>query len=499
MAWSSEFIQWITAPPNGVVYPRYLIESVPIADFRPHGGLLLSSWPIRPYTHCIAPDGSSISYGGLSTMDWRRTYSQWTVALTANIDPRNVGVRGEIVQLRVGAAGWDVEQFQVVALGQITALDRAGPYWRLQVRDLVGGLVGRWTTLQDEHSLFYGLNSTTLASDYNGGATMSLTSGAGFVDNDDGIYLVQVHPTSGSPYLVSATSRSGGTLSGCTAGVLDTTYVPAVAGDTVDEAALVEGHPIEVARKLLLSTGGGSNGPHDVLPASWGFGLPSGLVDEGDMDAFIGLTAVSGTDWEVSSVQPQETPVDWMTGWLQEAGMFISQHQGRLTVRAGLGPDVPDTPGRLQLSDADIVSLDGYSSWDPAHSVEYWQAQVTDRQNTGYVRQEDLSTRPAQKNRAIQLNRVNGTDWAQEVLQRIGPYWLRVPERVRITTLGWGAGVASMGDAVAVSTRHLTPRLHGAGGVFDGQNLLMVGGGPNWFGATSTVDLVACPLLETEM
>lgn len=152
---------------------------------------------------------------------------------------------------------------------------------------------------------------------------------------------VLITPTSGQPYIVTYTGVSGNDLTGVsTTTIFDTTGSSANVGDIVQEVCFINRHPVDMARRILVSTGTGTNGAYDTLPESWGLGVPENLIDmQGFTDAATALNAtISSGSYVVHTIStvPQGPALQWIQTELQRYGLWLCERQGQITIRPAL-------------------------------------------------------------------------------------------------------------------------------------------------------------------
>lgn len=512
----------------------YLFETVALARSTDGGAtfgsnlepLQLSSAPIRghPAKVVIVREGCSVSYGRLTPGTWTRSSGGLTIAVLPGIDVRRLCTRGQGCQLRMGFKGWHHHQFQTVWVGTIRQVRWRSGRWAIECVDLPGSLQSRFGTGTENQNLFYGLATTELDANYTAGdpdLTTNATSGwtfdsasmdssgvlSSFPFIQDGGYILRITPNTGSQfYLYASNFDNVDEFTGLVSGRFGTTAADADAGNAVEEVAHSQAHPIRIAGRVLsssgtspaLSGGGGTdpglNGPDDVFPASWAYGLRPAYVDRDDMSAYVALTGGDTQLWTMLVPDRQADGYSWLARWLQPGGFFLSMHQGRITCRGVVSNRT--TPGFVMLTDDDIVDIEEYQAWDDDSQVEYRGSRaVSSLQDESDQSQEaHIETRPTRtvvRRDQLAVYDLDVAFWLAEITARLGIYDTRVPERVRVKLLGWRAGVASLGDVVRLNTSLLTRRTQGD--AFDGAAGLVVAGGPDWFGATTTLELLFPP------
>lgn len=518
MAWSDRFLRAIDAE---LIEPLYLLESVQIGTFDPTStDLRLSSFDAAGYLNCITREGSSVTYGELTPGSWARSYGTLNLGITAHTELRALIARGMAVQLRIGFAGWELDQFECVWLGVVRNLRWSTGAWVLECAELAGALQNRFDDTSSQQNLFYELPITTkLTADYDPSLDDPATGfevddSTGWQANNTGDYVARITPTGGNFYYATASSLASDTFTGTNGGVFDspldsakhpavTTPEPASTNDQVEAIAWVQAHPINFANILLVSTGTGDNGPQDLLPASWGWGIPYGLVDTDDCDAFKALSSPSsgGTHWDFLVDHSQSDGMSWLTEQLRPGGFFLATFQGRLTCRAVLTNTGHKTPGWLSITDDDLMAID-YECWDSTSQVEYRNVRVLgyNEADPAVFFETTLATRPTRTSRRRDLPQafsLVSAGWTDEVSKRLGKYDTRVPERLALTVRGWRAARASLGELVFLTTNYLDSRSSATAvdgdGRFDATASLVVGGGCDWFGSSTKLDVLVIP------
>lgn len=508
MSWSPTFLAELAAPEQR---PLLLLESVSVGSFRPVGGdLRVASWVASGnYKAGLIPGMCSINWGRLTPGSWRRSHSSATFVLTGDTDIRSETTRGQMVQLRVGWRGWDLGEFEPVWVGMVRALtyDARAHVWRLDCVDLVGALTSRFTDNADEAPLFHSLGSTTLAALYSHGVstTLVLNGTTGLEESSAGGgegYLVEITPSSGAaPFYVHASTLTVSTLSGLTVGRYGTTGATAAAGSAVRFGVYSVSHPLNLARRVLASTGtSGANGSRDTLPSGWAYGIPAEFIAGGDIEAHVSLStpAAGSSSWDLFAFDEAPNGLGWLEAFLAGGGFFLGLHQGQITARAVLSTLGGASPHEIQITDDDLVPGGlTYAAWAQDVPIEYSRIYARSGTYVSTLAETGVYSRPVLDDHTYWLDWCWSAtaDWPTSVLDRLGAYLLRVPEALSVQLRGWGKGTLSPGDTVLVSTSHVRSRDLSP---IDGRRMLVVGGGPNFFGAATRYDLLAVPPLATE-
>jgi len=504
MSWGNRFLAALEAQNVGPM--RFVLESVGIGSYKPWGGSLSLSSHIEPgYAPVIAKSGHSITSGELRPGGWSASQGTLTVALTTANNVRRNTARGQIVQLRVGFAGWSIDEFEVVFTGQVSQLSWAGGLWKLQVRDIVSALTSRFTETLGEVGLFHDIEaaSTTTTALYTpGNTTLAVTATSAWNANASGGYVIRMTGGAADFYL-TATGKTATTFTGVSAtGQYSTTATAVASTSTVYDAALISAHPIEAVRQILCSTGAGTNGDADVLPESWGMDIDKGIVDKSDMAYFerISDIASAGGVFDILSDAEVVNPLGWMAGWLAPAGYFLLQHQGQISCRAAKKPaDTTRTPGWFHLTDGVIRAITSYQQWDTSYAAEYCSVKaITPGGSTTTT--EAINSKPAINLLELNLEHIHADQvaWRAALLTRFADWHQRIPERLVIECAGFAAAQASAGDVIDLSTSIIKSR-SSVSPVLDETPVLVLGSSVDWFGMSSSITVAILPDSATEV
>jgi len=499
MSWSIAFRERLAA---GDVQPFYLLESVAVpSGADAFGGFLrLSSFAVPGYEPILAMPGSTVSFGELRIRTWNASQMSWSIGIMGDAAAvRAETRRGQVVILRVGFSR-DLAEFETVAVGTVYNVERKGGAWSIVVRDLGGALIGRISDDPDKRRLFNDLGSTLVLGAFTpGDPNLEVGDTSGFrtdggsvgvvrvVDDADNEFFLKYTGLDVGPPRFLAVSPAFGTSAGVTS-----------SGNAVTEVAFINGQPIEIARKILLSTGTGTNGADDVLPESWGYGIPESLVAVSDMTSYVQeVQPAAGSDsQEFVATEPATNGKQLLDGFLNPAGYFLSQHQGQITCRAALRPDHNRSPAHIVITDTDVASIEHYPAYDQASPVEYILSTVVNAEEAALelsssfiealpVQNEIQHTLPG-----LYANNVNHTAIVAEHSERLARWDHKTPERMVLRLIGWKAARVSLGDTVEFHTDVMTDR---EGRAFAGRKGLIIQAGASWFGSSSRLVVLFLP------
>lgn len=500
MSWSDRFLD---AMRRDHVALAFVLESVEIGRYETTTWAI-SSHALPGYVACIDPTRSSVSHGELQIPSWGRTAASVRLGLMRSV--AGSVKPGQACVLRVGLSTWQASEYEPVLLCCVRGLSWAGGVWSLDLVDLGYSLQSRWVKGDADPRLFANLEdgTTTVASAYTvGDASISVGDTTDFEAPTGEPYLLLISPASGAdPFLIVATGTSGGNTFTGVAGVAGygTTAANAAVGSTVQCVGWSDGHPLQAVRRVLISTGAGGNGARDVLPTSWGYGIPYELVDGEDIGICADLSspATGADDWLLIATEPQDDGLSFLSDFLAPGGFFLGSRQGKITARCVIDPSTQRGPDEWRLKDGMIES---YQAWDPA-IVEARRLKVAEMQYlyglapalTAYVSaSERLETRPALRDVSLPAQCVytNETAWATSIGYRLAVHLLRRGERITVRCAGFRLAGVSLGDVVELTTDQVQSRFSASGGSFRNRRCLVVGGGPDWFAGVTRLTLIA--------
>lgn len=520
MGWSQRFLNAIR---GSTIAPMWQLRTVPNV-LQPKPVTVVSSHPTLSGLPVIARDGVQITGEEVEPLTWNATHGGFSLTLAsgANLDGvMRVLRRGALVQLYMGFPGWAEADFEPVALGMVDRISHTSRVsWRVEVAGLGTVLASRLDRVSGKSSLFHDLPvSTTLAGNFADSATtMDVTDSTGFERETGGNYCLLVTPTTGDPFYVLATGLTGNQFTGITASTaaLGTTRVSAVTNDTVEAVAYIAGHPCDVARKILCSTGAGTNGAYDTLPDSWGIGVPDALVDHNDIAATVILVQPGTGSWnlQLTSVEPATDPGAWLKAALAQLGMWLTLRQGQITIRAAR---VPFKTPRQPVKDLDLDvgphiiqnenGVESHEYYHPSWSVEYGVHRVSSSDPTPTstsTTDGDTVHLPAGDTYTLQPAIYGGTgtnSMRNEVKARTDLWPLRTPEDMSIVTAGWVCARLCPGDIVPFTTTRRVGRREGSastGGRFEARKVFVAGVSKTISSAGFTTTLRLAILPETK-
>ena len=448
MPWSPAFLAKLSAPTSKpkLTLTRYLWNNTPGQNTR----IARSSWGVGGVIGLSPSAGVSFASQSIGVPTWTSNrgslrigfggvgQSQWVVSEVP---------RGAICQLSVD---FETGVSERVWRGRVTSHNGVGPQHIVSAYDLVAAASSRSAFIgADESELFYhctedSTHTAALTALWTAGSSTVLTFGSPpqheRETGKDGAVLVT--PASGAdPFILTYTGKSGNELTGVsTAGQFGTTATNAAAGSTVQEVCWIEDSPPNVAAKILTSTGAGTNGVHDTLPASWGFAMPAALLDApGISRAIIAISPTSGShSVRIVSTTAQPQGLAWLQSVLQRYGVWLTMRQAQITARVAIDRWATVPTAVLTLGPNQILrALPARSIYDASSTLEYGLVKTV--YSSGFRSSGGTlpKTRPAKQ---IYLQDFgyevyqNQTNIADRINERLAAWYTRVPTVVDLQT-----------------------------------------------------------------
>lgn len=517
MAWSTEFLQQLGARSRApVYYVEALSEDASVGwDF---GRVWTASTHPQVYgtQDAIAEDGVRIRGSRLHTQTWTSSLGAFTVSLTDWGAALNRLKRGYVLVLRMGFAGWSLDQMQIVAFGPVRSFAVSRGVATVQVDDPSQLFVSRRSRRAEALQYFGDVKGRTqVSSDWTPGDRKLFVDNVGLFQKPSTTPgIVRCTPSSGDPFLLTYTHIGSKALLNVTtdSSVLDTDPVDLAAGDIITDAAYLRGSPHAILARLLESTGDGSNGSYDHLPKEWGLGLPSSYVAEGDIGVWEGRykdrLASGALRVDIVVEEAQASGIAWIAQTFAPIGVFLSMRQGQLTVRNALPVNDLADNVTMEITDEDIASVEGHAIWDdstthvvsdleiltggtsvslPTFALDDGRELVVRATSTrGTVG--DLPGLQAEQVDVSGVSFVNRANFAALVADILGSWRHQIPETISLRTRGWRAGRLAVGDIVALTTTQARGRQESGSGGFS-QRPAVVTSVDLFSGAGSTLTL----------
>lgn len=500
MAWSDAFLAMLDEPDRE---PVYVLEA--LSGDESDGWGFGQSWRVASHKGlgievAIGREGGStrspVSFRGqrLHVDSWRASLGAFTVTLnnwTSAVDNLR---RGLFMVLRMGFAGWALSDFETVGIGILKSFQVRGPVATLTVDDVMQALVTRRTTKPDRVQYF---NNVGKSAAVNGGTGLSgnvtLSSTDNFEKAETHSGAVMFVESDGSDFFITKyESIVGSQLRGLDLinNLFDTdnpgTVVP---GQQAVNVAYLKGHPFTIFRRLITSTGEGTNGAGDVYPRSWSVGIPEAYIASTDIATWESRYSVDSGEFNIELLidSPQSSGLSWLLNNYSLMGIYPSILQGQLTLRSALDPTDSAQWGdiaQLELTDADIAEVIDHSIWDDNKASISGRPYVrteqvddvtdglngltrilratlgealglTDTSNDAVGVLVDLTDLPGQLETEYDISgfvRNNKAEIATAVAKRVGP-WVRIlPETATLRVRRWRASQITTGNVILLTT-----------------------------------------------
>jgi hypothetical protein len=314
-----------------------------------------------------------------------------------------------------------------------------------------------------------------------GDTTVSVGATAAWADRDTlGLWAWRMYPTSGEPFILTCRSGAGGARgaaawTGCdTSARLGGEVGACASGSAIEPVIFFFDDPVEIALSVLGSTGTASGG-FDVLPAAWGLAIPAAQIDAIESRKVISWIAPSSGGQALEILVDEgdagvEDALAWLESFLSLRGVFITQRQGQICIRALFNPATKSGgPNVVAFFDERHVSRDVSVSWTTSPDGVYERLHA---RSASAVRSSVLGTpstaRPGLGVAEVDLSAVlwaNDAAVLAETASRLGGYFTRDYIEVSLSVVGWESWGLCSGDRVGLDLPAV-PFPRGAAGRF---------------------------------
>ena len=274
-----------------------------------------------------------------------------------------------------------------------------------------------------------------------------------------------MYPSSGDPFIITCRSGAGGARGAAAWTGCDTTprlggeAATCSSGSAIEPVIFLFDDPVEIALSVLGSTGTASGG-FDVLPASWGLAIPAAQIDAVESRKIISWIAPSSGGQALEILVDEgdagvEDALAWLESFLSLRGVFVTQRQGQICLRALFVPTRRSGgPGVVAALDERHVSRDLPVTW--ASSPDGVYERLNARSKTA-LRASSPGTpstaRPGLGVAEITLGEVlwtNDDAVLAETAGRLGGYYHRGYTELNLSVVGWSAWALCPGDRVTI-------------------------------------------------
>jgi len=459
------------------------------------GWFATSDANLDSFAHILIRDGYRVNLGSAAVVpvSWQYVEGAWSLFVQIPEGRRRAGRlygalavqalrRGAMVRLSIGRLGASRSEYYPLKLGRIYAVRSAGHprTYRVEVWDIQTAFRSRMVATsvlaQERAQLFYGSAGyqDTLAVNYNtGDPTITITGPTTdhFNFETGGAGVVRIESNSHGDWFAkyTAINHTTGVLSGLTVNIFGTVENSSHAGNAATAVCLLEGHPIDILQKILVSTGDGTNGPFDKYPRSWGLAVPQELISQSSFNQAKRILDVTGGtyDWTVLIEAEQADPSTFLTQLFQPAGIWLCVRHGQIVVR--VGRDMHEAGLQRQpedIFDGDLLEVP-VVDWYPTDQPQVYFRVVI--QNDGTVlgfNRSSTSTLPVKEEIVYNLLNVfrdRSTAHIERIRDdieaRLAPWAHLLPEYIDVTLHGLRS--YAPGDVVSFTCGEAFGRLDG--------------------------------------
>lgn len=381
MAWQSGFIDALSASSITPIYTLEVVRSVygvgaPVEIYSNKGALQITTARVQGVQ--VIPHRWSVSFGGFE-VNLVGDFTQYRGNL----------MRGCIAILYVQLRGLSGKER--IGMGQLDQIRGSRGVYSAVFKDILSAFQSRIDTRSSGTRQFSQLFYDTaifarVTHSWTGQATLQVSDTSSFTKSSAHYGLLYCVPASGDPFYLGWDSKNDSTntftLSSTSAVHPSTVSAGTLhVDDRVYNAARIKAAPHAFFAQVVTSTGNGTNGVRDVLPASYGTGfpLPASFFDDADaQETNLYIRGSSGNvyGWDYSATAALDGGVRTLMDTFATVGQWPTVRQNSFTWRGcfdptgrfGLQPAVS-----AHITDADIISLDSVDFFDPSLKAVFMQ------------------------------------------------------------------------------------------------------------------------------
>lgn len=454
----------------------------------------------------------------VSLRSWRSSTGGLRVQLSgadmAQFISRNIP-RGREAQLRIGFAGMSYEEFEPVGLYQYRGLSGSRNSWVMDFDGIQSALQAPGSVSLSAQFMKQASETTTLRTSW--GVTessMDVFNSAEFVKDAAGSGLMYCQPTTGDPFYLKYTDvPDSNTITVVNINVIDTTRAAMAAGDTITALGYVSNDVPAVMQKLLFGYLAGI-----PMPEEWSMGVDSGsdAVHNSDIANWrnLWLTEYGDFDADFITHEPLGNPYRALEEFMASFGAWLVVKEGRLSWRFVQALVPFGSTGRKaivthEITDQDIAGEEGYTLFNPDCPTEFFQCKFGNSR-INYIDGGSVGTAPGlfrldheSKDRVYDEGgaETNRDAASANISQRLGPWYTRIPDSMRLTLASWKFADLVPGDVVSVQSDYLLNMLNSVETMFGSVKIKRHTGTPymvtavdvDWDGFTVNVELSSPP------
>lgn len=384
MAWSSDFVAALTASSITPIYRLEIVQSTrgvgsPATLFTHRGSLRVTRASVQGTQ--VIPHRWSVSFGGFE-VELVGDILQYTQSL----------MRGCIAFLSVELRGLTGKE--LIAIGQLDQIRGQRGVYRATFKDILSAFQSRIDSRilsgRDYSKLFFDTDvETTSAHAWNNHSYLEVADGSAFTKSSSHRGLLYCIPTSGDPFYLGWDSYDPSTQRfslSSTTGVHPTlgSSTTLQNGNKIKNAVRIAAAPHAIFAQIVTSTGAGTNGPNDVLPNSYGTGvpLPHSFFDAADAqltNTYITNSSGGPYGLDFSAIAPLDNGLRSIADIFSTVGQWPVMRQNSFSWRGCFDPTgrfgrQPATAAHI--TDLDIIDLDDVDFFDPNLKAVFMQSSM---------------------------------------------------------------------------------------------------------------------------
>ena len=514
MSWSGDFVAALSAPSVTPIYrlrfwgPSTNAVGQDVTIYSNKGPLRIGASGPRIQGTSVVPSRWAVSFGGFD------------LELVGDIRPyKDQFNKGSLVILECSFIG--LSPFEVIALGQLDQISGFRGVYRAVFKDILSAFQSRIdarysTSIEYNKMFFTAARFAQVSSNWSTGTTTLSVNNASVFEKmtsfDGVVYCV---PSSGDPFYMrwSSADTSANTLTLTTGNASHPSTASASnlsIGDKVYNAIRIVGTPYSFLARLVTSTGTGTNGPFDSMPANWttGAAVPYAMYDQADAQAtsaYLKPSSGSFYNWDYVANAPLDNGLRTIMNQLANAGQWPVFRQDSFSWRGCTDPtgqfdDVP--PIVATIRDRDIIEIESHIMHDPSLAAVYGSTKLIYdvSGNAETSTQATVRTLPAQGQIVRDMGAIYDAGGDEEKMaegdiKRLKIWdlyqWSRLTLRLRLSF-----AVLVAGDVVRISSAYLYDLSTEAGRTYSARAGMVISTEYNISGRFCVIVIAIPPLLS---
>lgn len=219
----------------------------------------------KPYMRNLSGGGAQVTVSEGRTSLANRSFSLLDISTMVTQLAFEYQLANRIVTIKAGFANLSESDYVILFVGRILnyTLSNDNVTWTFDCLTLV----------KDERKQIFMAQATTSAPVAVPDVTINAISTTLFPAATAGVCYLRIDDE-----VISYTGTTPITFTGCLRGQLGTVAATHDSGAQITNLVHLQGNPLTLALQIMMSTGTGSNGDYDVLPACAGLGIDQALV-----------------------------------------------------------------------------------------------------------------------------------------------------------------------------------------------------------------------------